>query len=155
MRIPLIALGVLLAAGCNAPNNDTAAPSTPDAQRPASAPTPQPEPQSPEDSSTTATVPEQFRGAYAADASACTSPGHVTQLDIGASTIGFHESSGDVISVDSRGNDVGITAELTGGSFGPEASIFAVVVDAAMVLLLWRWKPAESIDRTLDACPST
>ena len=44
---------------------------------------------------------------------------------------------------------------LTGGSFGPEASIFAVVVDAAMVLLLWRWKPAESIDRTLDACPST
>ena len=114
MRIPLIALGVLLAAGCNAPNDDTAAPSTPDAQRPASAPTPQPEPQSPEDSSTTATVPEQFRGAYAADASACTSPGHVTQLDIGASTIGFHESSGDVISVESSGNDVGITAELTG-----------------------------------------
>ena len=114
MRIPLIALGVLLAAGCNAPNDDTAAPSTSDAQLPTTAPTAPPESQRAEDSSTTATVPEQFRGAYAADASACTSPGHVTQLDIGASTIGFHESSGDVISVDSSSNDVGITAELTG-----------------------------------------
>jgi len=29
---------------------------------------------------------------------------------------------------------------LTGGSFGPEASVFAVVVDSAMVLLFWRWR---------------
>jgi len=29
---------------------------------------------------------------------------------------------------------------LTGGSFGPEASIFAVLVDATAVLLIWRWK---------------
>jgi membrane protease YdiL (CAAX protease family) len=29
---------------------------------------------------------------------------------------------------------------LTGGSFGPEASVFAVVVDAAALLLLWRWR---------------
>jgi membrane protease YdiL (CAAX protease family) len=29
---------------------------------------------------------------------------------------------------------------LTGGSFGPEASIFAVLVDATVLLLLWRWK---------------
>jgi uncharacterized protein len=29
---------------------------------------------------------------------------------------------------------------LTGGAFGPEASIFAVVVDASAVLMLWRWK---------------
>jgi len=29
---------------------------------------------------------------------------------------------------------------LSGGTFGPEASIFAVFVDAAAVLLLWRWK---------------
>jgi len=28
---------------------------------------------------------------------------------------------------------------LTGGAFGPEASIFAVLVDAAVVLVLWRW----------------
>lgn len=29
---------------------------------------------------------------------------------------------------------------LSGGAFGPEASIFSVVVDAIAVLLLWRWK---------------
>ena len=29
---------------------------------------------------------------------------------------------------------------LTGGTFGPEASIFAVLVDAAAVVLMWRWK---------------
>ncbi|MEO7326688.1 MAG: type II CAAX endopeptidase family protein [Dokdonella sp.] len=29
---------------------------------------------------------------------------------------------------------------LTGGSFGPEASICSVVVDAAVLLLIWRWK---------------
>jgi uncharacterized protein len=28
---------------------------------------------------------------------------------------------------------------LTGGSFGPEASLFAVCVDAMAVLMLWRW----------------
>lgn len=29
---------------------------------------------------------------------------------------------------------------LTGGAFGPEASVFAVIVDAIAVLLLWRWR---------------
>lgn len=29
---------------------------------------------------------------------------------------------------------------VTGGSFGPEASIFAVVVDALLILILWKWK---------------
>lgn len=29
---------------------------------------------------------------------------------------------------------------LTGGTFGPEASIFAVLVDAVAVVLMWRWK---------------
>jgi membrane protease YdiL (CAAX protease family) len=29
---------------------------------------------------------------------------------------------------------------LTGGAFGPEASIFAVAVDLAAILVLWRWK---------------
>lgn len=29
---------------------------------------------------------------------------------------------------------------LSGGTFGPEASVFAVVVDTIAVLLLWRWK---------------
>lgn len=29
---------------------------------------------------------------------------------------------------------------MTGGAFGPEASVFAVLVDGAAVLALWRWK---------------
>jgi hypothetical protein len=29
---------------------------------------------------------------------------------------------------------------LTGGAFGPEASVFSVVVDLAAIALLWRWK---------------
>lgn len=29
---------------------------------------------------------------------------------------------------------------LTGGAFGPEASVFAVLVDAVAVVLMWRWK---------------
>ena len=29
---------------------------------------------------------------------------------------------------------------LTGGSFGPEASVMSVAVDATTVVLLWRWK---------------
>lgn len=28
----------------------------------------------------------------------------------------------------------------TGGAFGPEASVFAVVVDAVLVIMLWKWK---------------
>jgi len=29
---------------------------------------------------------------------------------------------------------------LSGGTFGPEASVFAVLVDVASIVLLWRWK---------------
>lgn len=29
---------------------------------------------------------------------------------------------------------------MTGGSFGPEASIFAVIADVVLILLLWKWK---------------
>lgn len=34
---------------------------------------------------------------------------------------------------------------LTGGAFGPEASIFAVLVDAAAVVLMWRWKGSAQV----------
>ena len=33
---------------------------------------------------------------------------------------------------------------LTGGNFGPEASIFAVLVDLVLVIALWRWKGSKS-----------
>lgn len=33
---------------------------------------------------------------------------------------------------------------LTGGAFGPEASVFAVVVDLVVIALLWKWKGTSS-----------
>jgi membrane protease YdiL (CAAX protease family) len=42
---------------------------------------------------------------------------------------------------------------LTGGSFGPEASVCAVVVDSAMVLLFWRWRRNTSTSPLLRATP--
>lgn len=32
-------------------------------------------------------------------------------------------------------------AWLTGGKFGPEATVFAVIVDAATIVALWTWRP--------------
>ncbi|SFK93403.1 CPBP family intramembrane glutamic endopeptidase [Lysobacter sp. cf310] len=40
---------------------------------------------------------------------------------------------------------------VTGGSFGPEASIFAVVVDAALILVLWKWKGSAPAEAVADA----
>ena len=40
---------------------------------------------------------------------------------------------------------------LTGGTFGPEASVFAVLVDATAVLLLWGWKGTAGRPRALRA----
>lgn len=34
-------------------------------------------------------------------------------------------------------------AWMTGGAFGPEASVFGVLVDLVMLVLLWRWKGRE------------
>jgi membrane protease YdiL (CAAX protease family) len=39
---------------------------------------------------------------------------------------------------------------LSGGAFGPEASIFSVAVDATAVLLLWRWKGTARNPRTVQ-----
>ena len=40
---------------------------------------------------------------------------------------------------------------LNGGAFGPEASVFAVLVDATAVLLLWRWKGTAQRRRTVPS----
>lgn len=120
MRIHVIALGLLLAAGCTAQDIDTEA-TAPAAD--AQAPTPAvPEPESAPEPPTTDTVPAQFQGDYAADIAACTAPGHVTQLTIGDSRIEFHESSGEIIAVEARGNDIDITARLTGEGETREAA---------------------------------
>ncbi|MGH8085104.1 MAG: hypothetical protein ACREPV_07490 [Lysobacter sp.] len=116
MRIHMIVLGVLLAAGCTAQDSSTATDTPPAADSPATAPTPvtPPQPEPTPEPPTANTVPEQFQGDYAAGIAACTSPGHVTELTIGASRIEFHESTGDITAVDSSGNDIDITAQLTG-----------------------------------------
>jgi membrane protease YdiL (CAAX protease family) len=36
---------------------------------------------------------------------------------------------------------------LTGGAFGPEASVFSIVVDVLAIALLWRWKGASRASR--------
>ena len=46
---------------------------------------------------------------------------------------------------------------MTGGRFGPEASIFAVIADLALILVLWKWKAtprADAGDVDLPADPS-
>lgn len=40
---------------------------------------------------------------------------------------------------------------LTGGTFGPEASMFSVLVDAAAVWLMWRWKGRAQAGAVLSA----
>jgi len=116
MRIHVIALGLLLAAGCTAQDTDTAAPAA-DAQAPTPA-VPEPVPEPP----TTDTVPVQFQGDYAADIAACTAPGHVTRMTITDSRIEFHESSGEITAVEANGNDIDITARLTGEGETREAA---------------------------------
>ena len=116
MRIPMLTLAVLLAAGCTAPDtdSDTAAPS---AATPATNPPPAAAPgdsvaAAPEPAD--ATVPTRFQGDYAANAAACNSPAHESHLAVTATRIEFHESSGDITSVDASGHDIDITARVTG-----------------------------------------
>lgn len=116
IQLTTIALGVLLAAGCTAPDDDAGTAAAPDIAEPAPAPAPSgttPEP-APVDTAPAASVPARFQGDYAADATACTSPGHESELSIEASRIAFHESSGGITAVDTRGNDIEITAQVTG-----------------------------------------
>ena len=72
IQLTTIALGVLLAAGCNAPDDDAGTAAAPDIAEPAPAPAPSgttPEP-APADTAPAASVPARFQGEYAADATA-------------------------------------------------------------------------------------
>jgi len=42
---------------------------------------------------------------------------------------------------------------LTGGPFGPEASIFAVVVDVLLIVVVWKWKGASQRSMAGDVLP--
>lgn len=114
VRLSAIAVGVLLAAGCTAQDADTAAPAAPDATVPAPEPAPSPAPEPAPAQPDATTVPTRFQGDYAANVDACASPGHVSHLAITASRIEFHESSGGITSVDASGNDIDLTARVTG-----------------------------------------
>ena len=113
MRHLPIALGLLFAAGCTPgveDANDRDATSQPPAGGPASdaltvgnMPDAQP-----------ASVPEQFRGTWAADAAACSTPGHESRLAIGATDVEFHESAGPITAVASGGNQLAVTVQLSG-----------------------------------------
>lgn len=43
---------------------------------------------------------------------------------------------------------------LTGGAFGPEASVFAVLVDAVAVVLMWRWKGSAKTRPDVSSMPA-
>jgi len=119
----LLAFAIAAASGCNAdrtPADDTSTP-PPQASEPATPPptdTP-PSPPSPDDSTN---VPARFQGNWASDAAACAMAGHESRLSIGADRIQFHESTGAITSVASGGNDVTITAQLTGEGETREAT---------------------------------
>jgi len=64
---------------------------------------------------------------------------------------GWNWMQGSVLGFDVSGLDqagwlqphlLSVPQWLSGGAFGPEASVFAVVVDMAAIALLWRWKGA-------------
>jgi uncharacterized protein len=36
---------------------------------------------------------------------------------------------------------------ITGGEFGPEASVFAVLIDLIGIIILWRWKGSSEVTK--------
>lgn len=122
MRIPAmtLTLTLLLAAGCSAGTDPTPAPApepaaaTPATTSPDPAATPADIPAPPDADDPTTGVPVRFQGDYAANAAACTTAGHVSHLSVTATRIEFHESSGGITSAEATGNDIEITARVTG-----------------------------------------
>ncbi|WP_133001006.1 hypothetical protein [Luteimonas arsenica] len=117
MRIPATLLTLLLAAGCAPGTGDTAgnaADGDVAAAQPTAEPTADTDAGIPPADGLPGTVPERFRGTWAADAAACASPGHESHLAIRADEIAFHESSGPVTAVDTEGNLLAVTIRLTG-----------------------------------------
>jgi hypothetical protein len=120
-------LAIIVIAGCSAPRAPTEAAadaSSPTTRTEAPATTsPAPAPASDDTPATDGnTVPVRFQGEWAADAAACTSPGHASQPRIDADRIAFHESSGAIQSVANDDPDLTIVARLTGEGETREAT---------------------------------
>lgn len=120
------ALALLLAAGCT-PGTGDADDADPTAEGPVPTPGPAPAPAAdstpaPEAGNSPpgapapahATVPERFRGTWAANATACALTGDPSHLDIGATDVAFHESTGPVTGVEADGGQLTLTLRLSG-----------------------------------------
>jgi hypothetical protein len=128
MRIARLTLPLLLClAACADPAATPAAPEpdTPGDASSAPAPedTPAPEPAAPTEPATPApasntadatAVPARFQGRYASDAAACGRPGDESHLQIQDRQIVFQESSGAVSGAQVDGDQIAITAQMTG-----------------------------------------
>lgn len=128
MRIVRLTLPLLLCLGAcadpaatpaarsDASGTDSSAPA-PESAPPAPTPTSPAEPSTPApaDNAEAATeVPARFQGRYASDAAACGRPGDESHLQIQDRQIVFHESSGAVSGAQVDGDQIAITAQMTG-----------------------------------------
>ena len=81
-----------------------------------------------------ALVPARFQGTWAADAVACAAVGDPSRLVIAADALRFHESSGPLRNVSVNGDDLSLTAALTGEGETREASYRFTLSDGDTVL---------------------
>jgi hypothetical protein len=83
---------------------------------------------------TAALIPARFVGTWAAGAAACAAVGDPSRLVIAADRLRFHESSGPLRSVSVNGDDLSLTAALTGEGETREATYRFMLSDGDTVL---------------------
>ena len=117
----ILAMAILVVAGCSAPRapTDAAADASPPNNATDAPTTTTPAPAAAAARDTTpatdrSKVPARFQGEWATNAAACASPGHESHLRIDADRIAFHESSGPILSFAGDDSDFTIVAQLTG-----------------------------------------
>jgi hypothetical protein len=125
----ILAMAILVVAGCSAPRapTDAAADASPPNTATDAPTTTTPAPAAAAARDTTpatdrSKVPARFVGEWAIDAAACTSPGHESQLGIATDRIAFHESSGTIQSVAGDDSNLTVVARLTGEGETREAT---------------------------------
>lgn len=119
----VLGLGLVLGACQPQPSRDDAGGGDPPAavaMPPADASDPTTEPRDARDAraqaaaTAPATVPEAFVGRYAASPAACAGRGDESALGITASTLRFHEGSGEVVSAEVVGDDLLVVLDMAG-----------------------------------------
>ena len=89
---------------------------------------------------------------------------HSLALPVGLH-LGWNWAQGCLLGFDVSGRDIpgwfhpvlhGDATWLTGGAFGPEASVCSVAIDVVVILALWRWTPrSASVEPVGDAAVET